>query len=131
MDERYFDHLSSKTAMERTNLFIQTTSDLFQDAPEAPLSKTLASRDLMIRRERQTFIRLEKTDAVLFTVRTYMQPMTELGEEEIKALRSQILGWEEEVRLYKGYEIWGEILMGWCDEMVGDVEHESDVKGKE
>lgn len=116
--------------MERTNVFIQTTPDLFQDAPEAPPSKPLTAKDLMVRRERQTFIRLEKTDAVLFTVRTYMRPMTELGEDEIKALRSQIMGWEEEVRLYKGYAIWGETLMRWCEEMVGDVDQEDMAKEK-
>ncbi|KAF8867146.1 hypothetical protein BDZ45DRAFT_700125 [Acephala macrosclerotiorum] len=121
---KYFDHLSSKTAMERTNLFVQTTPDLFQDAPEAPPSKPLTARDLIVRRERQTFIRLEKTDAVLFTVRTYLQPMIELGEEEVRALRSQIMGWEEEVRLYKGYGIWGEALMRWCEQMVGDSDQE-------
>ncbi|KUJ20449.1 uncharacterized protein LY89DRAFT_771352 [Mollisia scopiformis] len=128
---RYFDHLSSKTAMERTNLFIQTTTELFQNAPEDPLARALTAKDLMVRRERQTFVRLEKTDAVLFTVRTYMQSMTGLGNEEIRALRSQILGWEEEVRLYKGFAIWGEVLMKWCEEMVGGVQREAEVKDKE
>lgn len=122
-EDRYFNHLSSKTAMERTNLFIQTTDELFQDAPEQPPTRPLTFKDLIVRRERQTFMRLEKTNAVLFTVRTYIRPMTELRGEEIKALRSQILGWEEEVRLYKGYAIWGDILMKWCEEMIGDIDH--------
>ncbi|KAE8441150.1 hypothetical protein EG329_005833, partial [Mollisiaceae sp. DMI_Dod_QoI] len=126
---RYFDHLSSKTAMERTNLFIQTTPELFQDAPEVAPTRPLTPDKLMVRRERQTFIRLEKTDAVLFTVRTYMQPLIELSEEEIKALRSQVLGWEEEVRVYKGYGIWGEPLMKWCEATVGGTNHEDAVNG--
>ncbi|KAE9377073.1 hypothetical protein N431DRAFT_331950 [Stipitochalara longipes BDJ] len=119
---RYFDHLSPKTSMERTNLFIQTTPDLFQDVPEAASTEIIAPRRLMVRRERQTFTRLAKTGAVLFTVRTYMTPLVELSVEELKALKSQIMGWEEEIRVYKGWQIWGEPLLTWCDEVIGAVE---------
>ena len=59
---------------------------------------------------------------MLFTVRTFMVPLTELGDEELRALRIQVLGWEEEIRLYKGWSIWGEVLMRWCDERIGMVE---------
>lgn len=114
--DRYFDHLSYKTPMERTNLFIQTTSELFQDAPEPVPVVPVKPRDLMVRRERQTFRRLEKTGAVLFTVRTYMSPMINLGNEELKALKSQVAGWEDEVRSYKGGDLWGPPLDAWCQE---------------
>lgn len=78
----------------------------------------------MVRRERQTFTRLEHTGAVLFTVRTYMEPLTHLGDAELRALRSQVLGWEEEVRAYKGGDIWGPPLMALCAERLGEVEAE-------
>jgi hypothetical protein len=118
LDNRYFDHLSPKTSMDRTNLFIQTTAELFQDAPESPSEQILDLGQIIVRRERQTFTRLGKSDAVLFTVRTYMQPLTELGIEEVRALKSQILGWEEEIRVYKGWSIWGEVVVGYCDERI-------------
>ncbi len=120
---RYFDHLSAKTRMERTNLFIQTTTDLFQDTPETSIEQeTVTPRRLTVRRERQTFMRLANSGSVLFTVRTYMTPLIELNVEELKALKSQLMGWEEEIRIYKGWGIWGEPLLRWCDEVMGGEE---------
>jgi Protein of unknown function (DUF3445) len=112
--------------MERTNLFIQATPDLFQDAPEIMPEGAISSKRLMVRRERQTFTRLAGTGAVLFTVRTYMMPLVELGVEELKALRSQVMGWEEEIRVYKGWGIWGEPLLKWCEEKIGGEEGKVD-----
>jgi hypothetical protein len=107
--------------MERSNLFIQTTQELFQDAPEEiPAGMAVTPKDVMVRRERQTFRRLERSGAVLFTVRTYMGPMTCLGQDELKALRSQVMGWEDEIRQYKGGDIWGPSLHEWCDEHIVD-----------
>ncbi|KAG4432037.1 hypothetical protein IFR05_012476 [Cadophora sp. M221] len=127
---RYFDHLSHKTAMERTNVFIQTTPNLFQDAPESSpenAPNTILTIDsLQIRRERQTFTRLEHSGAVLFTVRTFMEPLTQLGDDELRVLRSQVLGWDEEVRVYKGGDIWGPLLMELCEERLGPVEIKTD-----
>jgi hypothetical protein len=116
--------------MERTNLFIQTTPELFQDAPEElPAGVVVKPTDLMVRRERQTFRRLEKSGAVLFTVRTYMGPMVNLGNEELKALKSQVMGWEEDVRRYKGGDIWGPSLHSWCDDnIVKEVDVDVDVQ---
>jgi hypothetical protein len=105
--------------MERTNLFIQTTPDLFQDAPEAASIEIISPERLMVRRERQTFMRLANSGAVLFTVRTYVTPLVELGLEELKALKSQIMGWEEDIRVYKGWGIWGDPLLRWCGEVIG------------
>ncbi|KAI6714003.1 hypothetical protein JHW43_003433 [Diplocarpon mali] len=118
---RYFDHLSHKTTMERTNVFIQSTPELFQDVPEAAPDTGAAVHELMVRRERQTFTRLERTGAVLFTVRTYMEPLTQLCDDQLRALRSQVLGWEEEVRKYKGSDIWGPGLTSLCEERLGPV----------
>ncbi len=108
--------------MERTNLFLQATPHFFQDGPETSPGDIIVPDQLMVRRERQTFKRLEKSGAVLFAVRTYMQKLVELGDDEVRALRSQVEGWEEEVRRYKGWAIWGEVLMKWCEERVGAVE---------
>ncbi len=76
----------------------------------------------MVRRERQTFRRLPTSGAVLFTVRTFMTPLVELSIEELKALRSQVMGWEDEIKVYKGWGIWGEPLLRWCEEIVGREE---------
>lgn len=106
--------------MERYNLFIQTTNELFQDGPEAPPSSHVILRPehISVRRERQTFTRLEKSGAVLFTVRTYIQPLTDLTGEEIEGLLSQIRGWEGEMKTYKGWDHWGRVVEEWCESML-------------
>ena len=103
--------------MERYNLFIQTTTQLFQDGPAAPPPSPVLLRPehVTIRRERQTFTRLEKSGAVLFTVRTYMQPLAELVGEELEGLLSQIRGWEGEMKTYKGWDHWGGVVEEWCE----------------
>jgi hypothetical protein len=118
---RYFDHLSPRTSMERSNLFIQTSPALFQDGPEEMLRalSPLNATDVIVRRERQTFTRLPKSNAVLFTVKTYMVPLVELGDEELLALRSQLWGWEEEIRAYTGWGVWGEKVEAHCEERLG------------
>lgn len=102
--------------MERGNLFIQTTPNLFQDRPETlpESAPPLRPKQCMVRRERQTFTRLEKSGAVLFTVRSYMKPLTELENDETKALLGQITAWDESVRSYKGWSVWGDVVEQWC-----------------
>ncbi|RDL41788.1 Uncharacterized protein BP5553_01767 [Venustampulla echinocandica] len=114
---RYFDHLTAKSSMERTNLFIQTTPDLFVDGPEMPRSPSEAAitpSDLWVRRERQIFRRLERCGAVLFTVRTYMQRLVEVEGAQVEALKTQVEGWDEDIMDYKGSKIWGETFREWC-----------------
>lgn len=72
-----------------------------------------------MRRERQTFTRLEKTGAVLFTVRTYMQPLEDLGEEEAVAFVHQVKSWEDEIKAYKGWDVWGDAFSEWCEKRIG------------
>jgi hypothetical protein len=98
--------------MERYNLFIQASSDLFMDAPEIAHPST-TPECLYVRRERQTFRRLPKSQAVLFTVRTFMKPLVDLDENEAVALRQQVGGWEGLSRRYKGSEAWGNAFAEW------------------
>lgn len=124
---RYFDHLSPKTAMERTSFFIQATKELFQvasiDTPVDAASE-IKLEDVTMRRERQTFTRLPKSNAVLFTVRTYMVPLVDLTHDELRVLRNQIRGWTEDVRAYKGYNVWGQMAEKWFEEQLGPQVHE-------
>jgi hypothetical protein len=119
--DRYFNHLCPKSSMERHNLFIQTTPDLFQDCPEvlASPSGSLAPEDIRVRRERQTFTRLEGSGAVLFTVRTWMERLVEMEEGELEGLLWQVEGWGEEMGRYKRRGVWGSVVEGWCEEKLG------------
>jgi hypothetical protein len=130
--------------MERHTLFVQTTPDLFQNDSLCSSPNTLGStanqaspssgqsetRDggnsstlkscplsnIYIRRERQTFTRLPTSDAILFTVRTFMTPLTSLGDEEFTAFIEQAKGWEGEMAAYKGREQWWDTVRQYYEE---------------
>jgi hypothetical protein len=154
--QRYFDHLTTKTAMERHTLFVQMTPDLFQndslcssskaqnfsDNPALPVSHSneppeegpsprlkhspyeadvevhnkavpqiCPLSEIYVRRERQTFTRLPVSDAILFTVRTFMTPLTSLGDDELTAFVEQARGWGSEMAAYKGREQWWDTVI--------------------
>ncbi|ESZ94001.1 hypothetical protein SBOR_5613 [Sclerotinia borealis F-4128] len=121
--ERYFTHLGVRSCMERANLFVQRGGGLFQDGGEEKVDKDkegdgegkLCVKDIYVRRERQTFMRLERSGAVLFTVRTYMERLVDMKGEEAGNLARQVRGWGEEVKGYKGVGVWGGVVLGWCD----------------
>ena len=45
-----------------------------------------------------------------------MKPMIELRDEEVKALWTQVSGWDEGMREYKGWNVWGDVLEKWVNE---------------
>ena len=69
-------------------------------------SKTCPLSEIYIRRERQTFRRLSTSDSILFTVRTFMTPLTSLGNDELTAFIEQAKGWGAEMAAYKGRQQW-------------------------
>ena len=75
------------------------------------IPKVLSPSDIHIRRERQTFIRLHETKAILFTVRTYMQPLTSLGDEELAAFVEIVGQWSDELAAYKGRDKWWDTVL--------------------
>jgi len=62
-------------------LFIQEPNDFFPGNVN-----NLWPRDIIIKRERQTFCRLPKTNAVVFTVKTSITPLVRFPKEELRAL---------------------------------------------
>jgi Protein of unknown function (DUF3445) len=73
---------------------------------------------LHFRTERQTLRRLPKSGAILFTIRTYVSPVTELGKERgIPArMASAIRSWPADVAKYKALALYENVLLGYLDE---------------
>ena len=106
-------------------LFIQTAQDLFPGDPS-----TLPPPFIIIRRERQTFRRLPKTDTVVFAVKTSLERLSDLPEDQRAGLAQEIRAWPEDVASYKGKGLWGRTLLGWCEGrriVVEDADLGSDV----
>lgn len=77
---------------------------------------------IVVRRERQTFTRLERTGAVVFTVRTCMDRLVSLGLGDLNGLRCEVRAWPDDVKTYRCFDVWGTVLLGYCDEVCAQKE---------
>lgn len=106
---------SQKSPSRTTDLDVKLTGPdaTTGDSPIAdlPTSKILSASDIHIRRERQTFVRLPNTNAILFTVRTYMRPLMSLGDEELAAVVDIAGRWSDELAAYKGRDEWWDTVV--------------------
>lgn len=81
-------------------------------------SKDLTIDEIHFRSERQSLRRLPKSKALLFTVRTYFEPVTKIAEEPHVPgrLAEAIRNWTDDVAYYKGKKHWEDILLPYLDE---------------
>lgn len=71
---------------------------------------------LRLRTERQTLRRLPHTGAIVFTIRTYVVPVTELAKEGLAGrFASAVRSWPEDVQRYKGKALYGDILIRYLE----------------
>lgn len=70
--------------------------------------------------------RLPKSGGVVFTIRTYFHPITEICKEPYVPgrLASAVRSWGDDVSKYKGKERYGDVLLEYLDRM-----HEEQVEG--
>lgn len=89
-----------------------------------------------LRVERQTLHRLPRTGGVVFTIRTYQLPITELARHDHVPgkLASAVRSWTEQVGVYKGAYKYRDVLLKYLDDAHdeqirrGLVEHGEDHK---
>ena len=109
---------------------MQIGRNIFQQEPFPTSSKTKCKiEDVVIRHERQTLRRLPRSQAVLFTVRTYLTHVVDLVDEpqSLHNLRAAARAMPPKMGHYKGQGIWGEILEEYCDEILGPWSDEKEV----
>jgi hypothetical protein len=129
---RFFRRLSPGSPVERNNWFIQVLpptsatshspleelawaegtfgpEDMFGTASLPSPPKPLPER-MRLRVERQTLRRLPRTGAIVFTIRVYLTPLTELGPSEAGLLAAAIRGVKEQEVVYR----WGYFLILAC-----------------
>lgn len=75
-------------------------------------------QDVAMRSERQSLRKLPRSGAVLFTIRTYLTPLTTLAEEPgvPGRLASAMRSWPEDIAWYKGAELYREAVLPYLDE---------------
>lgn len=143
----FFRRLKCDELYARNNYFIQVDDDLawswsIGSEDSADISWNTAEKDRAVehhyyRSERQSLRRLPKTGAVVFTIRTYFHPITEIAQEDYVPgrLASAVRSWGDDVRRYKGAEKYGKVLLEYLDKEHQkqldrglDLEKEEDVR---
>ncbi|KAL3475910.1 hypothetical protein BJX99DRAFT_247236 [Aspergillus californicus] len=132
----FFRRLKPEDPVVRNNYFIQVDDNLAwsgsigdEDSPSVSWNtaeKNKAVEHHYFRSERQSLRRLPKTGAVVFTIRTYFEPVTGVAEEDYVPgrLASAVRSWGPDVERYKGREKYGDVLLEYLDR-----KHEEQVRG--
>ena len=123
----FFRRLKPEDPVLRNNYFIQVDDSLpwshsigSEDSEEVSWStaeKDKAIENHYFRSERQSLHRLPKSGGVVFTVRTYFEPITKISEEPYVPgrLASAVRSWGEDVSIYKGREKYEKVLLEYLD----------------
>ncbi|KAI5862614.1 mannosyl transferase [Durotheca rogersii] len=129
-----FRRLKPEEMVARNNYFVQVDDNLAwsrsigpEDSPsmDSPSStswntaeKNRAVEHHFFRSERQTLRRLPRTGAIVFTIRTYFHPITEIAQEDYVPgrLASAVRSWGDDVSRYKGREMFGDVLLEYLDQ---------------
>ncbi|KAL9019367.1 MAG: hypothetical protein Q9185_003353 [Variospora sp. 1 TL-2023] len=92
-----------------------TTSKQVQGWSSAEKNKAIEHH--YFRSERQSLRRLPRSGGVVFTIRTYFEPIIKVAEEVgvPGRLASAVRSWGDDVARYKGRERYGEVLLEYLD----------------
>ena len=129
----FFRRVLPANPIVRHNYFFQVDNNLAwstslgsEDPPEAKGQHSSwadshvenDARKLYFRSERQTLRRLPRTGGVVFTIRTYFEPIVKIAQEKgvPGRLASAIRSWGEETSRYKGKEKYEKALLDYLDE---------------
>ncbi|KAK5189190.1 hypothetical protein LTR92_010822 [Exophiala xenobiotica] len=127
---RYFKTVTPEKPVTRNNFFIQLDDGLHwshrmgdQNGSEVASweksdSTNLRVEEIHFRSERQTLRRLPRSKALLFTIRTYFEPVTVIAQEPHVPgrLAEAVRNWDDTVSNYKGKKHWEHILLPYLDE---------------
>ncbi|KAI3407072.2 hypothetical protein KGF56_000160 [Candida oxycetoniae] len=131
---RFFRRLPVGQPVLRNNYFIQTDNDLawsFSIGKETDekvgwytAAEATDINQLHLRSERQSLRRLPISGAIVFTIRTYFLPITELCKEPYvpRRLLNGMNSWQDNVQEYKGFEKYKKVLLPYLEKMAEEQE---------
>lgn len=126
----FFRRVQPQNPVLRNNYFIQVDDNLAwsdsigpEDGDETQTNgwqtaqKNKAIEHHYFRSERQSLRRLPRSGGVVFTIRTYFEPITKIAQEPgvPGRLASAVRSWGDDVSKYKGRERYGEVLLEYLD----------------
>lgn len=126
----FFRRVQPNAPVLRNNYFIQVDDELAwshsigdeddngtQATGWGTAEKNKAIEHHYFRTERQSLRRLPRSGGVVFTIRTYFEPIVKIAEEKGVAARlaSAVRSWGDDVARYKGRERYGDVLLEYLD----------------
>lgn len=130
----FFRRVQPQTPVLRYNYFLQVDDNLawsdsigsedaeYQEGQQqmegwATAEKNKAIEHHHFRSERQSLRRLPRSGGVVFTIRTYFEPVMKIVQEPgvPGRLASAVRSWGDDVSKYKGRERYGEVLLEYLD----------------
>ncbi|KAJ6137499.1 hypothetical protein N7471_003985 [Penicillium samsonianum] len=124
----FFRRLRPEEPVLRNNYFIQVDDNLpwsdsigSEDAETVSWNtaeKNRAIENHFFRSERQSLRRLPRSGAVVFTIRTYFEPVIDIVQEPYVPgrLADAVRSWGDDVGRYKGKEKYQDVLLEFLDE---------------
>lgn len=118
--ERFFANLQVERPVWRANWGLVEDTELFHPHKRDPipdLSAESAGKRLWLRVERQTLRRLPETGAVVFTIRTLIEPLAEAVRDPAvaRAMADRIREMESGMAAYKGIPLMREPVLAYLD----------------
>ncbi|KAK3643104.1 hypothetical protein LTR56_004943 [Elasticomyces elasticus] len=126
----FFKRVQPEKPVLRNNYFLQVDDELAWSSSIGSEDSTIegevgwfsAEKNRAIehhwfRSERQSLRRLPRSGGVVFTIRTYFMPITEIAEEDYVPgrLAEAVRSWGPDVAKYKGRERYGDVLVEYLD----------------
>lgn len=122
----FFRRLKPESPMVRNNYFIQVDDQLGWSTSIGPEDDAVGwdsaeagkpIENIYFRSERQSLRRLPRTGAVVFTIRTYFEPVTAIAQEKHVPgrLASAVRSWGDDVSKYKGKGKYDGVLLEYLD----------------
>ncbi|KAJ9618828.1 hypothetical protein H2204_012904 [Knufia peltigerae] len=124
--DRFFQRLRVESPVMRFNYAIDNSPELFHINSHHNLNPDdldpVELDQLFLRVERQVLQRLPKTRAIVFSIRTYVTPITEVTKDGdvAMALRTSVDSYGPELARYKNKPLWQDVLGKHLDEVIGD-----------
>ncbi|KAI5955277.1 hypothetical protein KGF54_001838 [Candida jiufengensis] len=128
---KFFNRINPNQFVTRSNWSIQPHSKFYVDdnnkghnLPDDYIQKAIPYKEMKFeeyyyRSERQVLTKLPKTEAIVFTIRTYLIPLNQVkaeGKEVRERLIGGIRGFPEDIARYKRASEWGPSIIQYLEE---------------
>ena len=133
---KFFIRQTCDKPVVRNNHFIQTDDNLPRSYSIGPEEKSdigwysaeeaASAEQLFFRSERQSLRRLPKSGAIVFTIRTYFLPLTEMCKEKHvpRRLLNGMTSWGDDVKEYKGWDKYKAVIIPYLEKVAAEQEAE-------